>query len=290
MEQDYDVVHAHTPQAGILFLVACLLFRKPLRGTVYTVHTTYEHIKFRTRRLLIPVLIFFRRIVCCSQASIDSLPAFYKWLAADTLCAIPNGVDLVRIADARNRLTKRSRGETFTIASVGRIIGIKDPLTLLQAFEDCHDQHSHLIFIGAGDLEDHLARRSSELGLGRQVALSGLIPREKVYEHLFSADVFVSTSLVEGLPVAVLEAMACGCPVILSDIPSHREIAAGTDFITLVATGDPKAFACQIRRLREMTSRERATIGHKCRQFVEERFSLTSMHRRYEEVYTQAGS
>lgn len=288
-EQQYDIVHAHTPQAGILFLVACLLFRKRIDGTVYTVHTTYEHIKFRNRLLLIPVFMFFRRIVCCGQASIYSLPAFYKWLAADTLCAIPNGVDLERIADARERLTKRNRGEKFTIASVGRIIDIKDPLSLLQAFEQCHDTQSQLVFIGAGDMEGRLKLRTSDLGLGRHVILHGLIPREKVYEHLFHADVFVSTSLVEGLPVAVLEAMACGCPVILSDIPSHREIAQGADFIPLVATGDSEGFAHEITRIREMTSDERTRIGQKCRQLVEDRFSLQSMHDQYEAIYAQAG-
>jgi glycosyltransferase involved in cell wall biosynthesis len=295
-EQEYDIVHAHTPQAGILFLVACLLFQKPLlfrrpnHGTVYTVHTTYEHIKFRNRLLLIPVFAFFRRIVCCGQASIESMPAFFRRLAGQRLCAIQNGVDLERIDWARDRSAEPRDRDEFTIVSVGRIIDIKDPLSLLQAFKHCSDKRSQLVFIGAGELELQLRHRIDDLGLGQQVILPGLIAREKVYEHLFHADVFVSTSLVEGLPVAVLEAMACGCPVVLSDIPSHREIAAGTDFIPLVATGDAVGTAREICRFRNMSPAERANVGRQCRQRIEQYFDLRRMHEEYEEVYNQVGS
>lgn len=289
-EQEYDIVHAHTPQAGILFLAVCLLFRKSIRGTVYTVHTTYEHIKFRNRLLLIPVFVFFRRIVCCGQASIDSLPVFFRWLAGHRLRAIQNGVDLQRIDCALDRLAEPLVEGKFTIVAVGRIIGIKDPLSLLHAFQQSNPKQSELVFIGQGDLERHLKDKSNDLGLGRQVILPGLIAREKVYEHLFHADVFVSTSLVEGLPIAVLEAMACGCPVILSDIPSHREIAAGTNFIPLVPIGDTVGFSREICRCRNMSPAERAHVGEQCRQLVEHNFDLRKMHKEYEEVYAQAGS
>ena len=89
----------------------------------------------------------------------------------------------------------------------------------------------------------------------------------------------------EGLPVAVLEAMACGSPVILSDIPPHREIAEGVDFIPIVMTNDISGFASEITKFYEMSPSERAEIGKKCRALVENKFSLDAMHAGYDEVY-----
>ena len=85
--------------------------------------------------------------------------------------------------------------------------------------------------------------------------------------------------------MAVLEAMACSCPVVLSDIPSHREIAAGVDFIPLVRPKDRKELARQIKRFRQMSHSERCDIGKRCRELIEERFSLSTIHGRYDAIY-----
>jgi glycosyltransferase involved in cell wall biosynthesis len=173
------------------------------------------------------------------------------------------------------------------VVSVGRLIQVKNPHSALRAFQQSDDQTSRLEFIGEGYLRDALVTESKAHGLGGRVVITGLIPRERVYEHLMKADVFVSTSRVEGLPVAVIEAMACRRPVLLSDIPAHREIAAGANFIPLIGSDDVDGFAREIKRFRQMPALERARIGDKCRKIVEQRFSLTTMHAGYEAVYAQ---
>ena len=92
---------------------------------------------------------------------------------------------------------------------------------------------------------------------------------------------------MEGLPVAVLEALACRTPMVLSDIPPHREIAHGVDFIPLLPPDDIVGFAREITRYRHMSASERADIGDKCRKLVEDRFSLASMHATYGKIYAQ---
>ena len=89
--------------------------------------------------------------------------------------------------------------------------------------------------------------------------------------------------------MAVLEAMAAGCPVILSDIPPHREVAEDAEFIPFVAPGDLEGFAREIRRYEEMSPEERRTIGRKCRAHVLERFTLPIMHATTEVVYRGSG-
>jgi len=114
-----------------------------------------------------------------------------------------------------------------------------------------------------------------------------LIERDNVFEYFKRADLFVSASWGEGLPVAVLEAMACRRPVILSDIPPHREIAEGVDFIPLIKPDDIAGFAREIKKFREMSASERAVVGQNCRKLIEQRFSLPAMHAGYDEIYAQ---
>jgi glycosyltransferase involved in cell wall biosynthesis len=123
--------------------------------------------------------------------------------------------------------------------------------------------------------------------MNNQVKLPGLIPRNDVYEALANADLFVSTSYGEGLPIAALEAMACRCPVILSDIQPHRELAGGADFIPLVPADDSEGFAREISRFHSLSKEERKAIGEKCRAWAENRFSLTAMHKNYFALYEQ---
>jgi glycosyltransferase involved in cell wall biosynthesis len=99
--------------------------------------------------------------------------------------------------------------------------------------------------------------------------------------------VFISTAKIEGLPYSVLEAMACRCPVVLSDIPSHREISNGSDFIRLVSSENIDGFAEAIKEIRNLSPSERDIIGGKCRRLVERVFSLERFLRSYDEIYCQ---
>lgn len=283
----YDIIHGHMAASGVLFLIANLLHRRSLKSTVFTVHNCYQNHKFRNQLLLIPIFIFFQRVVCCSRSALESFPSFYKWLAGGRLSAIQNGVDMERVDSILGEHQHYVDHDRFTVLSVGRIIKIKNPLTVLSAFRQSAIPASRLVFVGEGDLLETLTAKINECGLEEQVELTGLIPRNEVYQRLAQADVFVSTSFGEGLPVAALEAMACRCPVILSDIQPHREIAAGTDFIPLLPADDTEGFAREINRFQKMSQAERKAIGNHCRDWVEEHFSLTAMNKKYLSLYEQ---
>lgn len=176
-------------------------------------------------------------------------------------------------------------GGRFKVLSVGRLEPVKDPGTLLEAFASLDTEDADLVVVGAGSLEPSVKDHVRELELENAVTLAGLIPRDEVFRQCASADVLVSTSHGEGLPVAVIEAMATECPVILSDIPPHRELADGADFIPIVPTGDREAFAREIRRFMTMPAEERRNIGQLCREHVLARFTLPIMHQGTEAVY-----
>jgi len=287
-KREYDIIHVHTPHAGVLLLVALFMFsmyKKLIPTSVHTVQNSYENFKFRNKLLFIPSFVFFRRLVFCSHASYESFPGFFKWLAGDRMHVVQNAVDLNRI----DRITKTRptvRNDEFTIATVG-LIKIKNPITVLDASYQDNERNTKLIFLGEGSLRPLLTEKIERLGLQQQVQLMGMVARDKVFEYFSLADLFVSASWGEGLPVAVMEAMACGRPVVLSYIAPHREIVEGIDFIPLIKPDDVAGFAQEIKKFREMSVSERTVIGQKCRKLIEERFSLPIMHAGYKEVYAK---
>lgn len=283
----YDIIHVHSPHLGLFLLLASIsASAKLLPSTVYTFHNSYQNYRLRNRLMLYPIFAAFGRVVCCSKSSFSSLPRILRWLARGKIRTVQNGVDINRVDQVVGGNEDSVEDDPFTIVTVGRLIGIKQPAFVMDAFTKGIDRSSRLIFIGEGHLMPELANEAKTLGSKSEVILTGLITRNETYGYLAKANLFISASMGEGLPLAVLEAMACRCPVILSDIPPHREIANGTEFIPLIQPNDTNGFAKEIRRFQSMSISERAMIGIQCRQHVEKHFGLATMHGGYAEVYS----
>ncbi len=285
----YDIVHIHAPHLWIPFLLASVLMMRVelLCSTVFTVHTSYPNLKFRNRLMLVPAFMLCRRIVFCSHSSLQSFPKVFRWLAGKRISVIENGADIGRVDQALRNSLDSSKDSCFTIIVIGRLIELKNVITIVRAFSECNDHSNRVVFVGEGPLRQALTSESERLGIAERVEVTGLIPREQVYEYMKTANLFISASRVEGLPIAVLEAMACRCPVVLSDIPPHREIAEDTDFIRLIQPDNIPGFVHAIGQFQAMSQAERMDVGEKCRRLVERRFSLTAMLSKYEELYNQ---
>ena len=287
-EREYDVIHVHTPHAGVLLLMGLFIFgryRELKPTTVHTIQNSFPNFKLRNKLLHIPSFPLFQRLIFCSHASRESFPALLKWMGGNRTEVVQNAVDIDRI----DRLAKdgqASHNGQFSIATVG-LIKIKNPFTVLEAFSQSNNESSNLVFIGEGNQEPMLAQEIKILGMQQRVEVTGLIERDEVFRYFTRADLFVSASWGEGLPVAVLEAMACRRPVLLSDIPPHREIAEGVDFIPLIRPHDVAGFAREITKFKEMPDPDRVAVGQACRRLIEERFSLPAMHAGLAEVYAQ---
>ncbi len=288
-DREYDVIHVHTPHAGLLLLIYLFfsgLYNRLKPSTVHTIQNSYKNFKLRHQIMFIPSFAFFQHLVFCGKASYESFPNFFKWLSNGRTNVVQNAVDIDRIDRVINKIDQDSRSDQFEIVTVG-LIPMKNPFTMLEAFQKSLGQSSKLVFLGEGKLRPLVTSEIEESGLENQVALTGMIERDKVFEYYAKADLFVSASWGEGLPVAVLEAMACRSPVLLSDIPPHREIAEGVDFIPLIKPDDVDGLAREFKKFNEMSGLERKAIGQKCREIIAERFSLLAMHDGYAEIYAQ---
>jgi glycosyltransferase involved in cell wall biosynthesis len=286
--RNYDIVHVHAPEIAPLVLLGLALMPhrwSVWRSLVYTVTDSFHDYDVRDKISMLPIFAAFRRVVFCSHAARESFPSLWRWMAGGRSRTVQNAADLDRVESAIAGKPRRRADSKFDIVAVGRLEEVKDPFTLVAAFRLIVDERSHLALIGAGSLQRSVvAELQASLPPGR-VELTGLIPRDEVFVRCHDADLFVSASLGEGLPVAVIEAMATGCPVVLSDIPPHRELAEGASFIPLVPCGDAEAFAREIERFRSMSPEERAKVGRMCRDHVRARFDLATMQVTLENLY-----
>lgn len=286
----YGVVHAHAPASGAALLAANLSRRRSMARCVFTMQNSFQNYRLRNRLFLVPIFATFPAIVLCSEAVRETLPRVLRALGGSRVVVVPNAVDLARIDRTLGSRVPKCGGDRFTVVSVGRLIDIKNLFTLLDAFALSVADNSRLVVVGDGPLRPRLQAAADAVGQPAAVTFTGLVDRDDVYRRLARADLYVSTSYGEGMPVAVLEAMACSQPVLLSDIPPHREIARGADFIPLIPADDVTGFAQQIRRFRAMPAQERAAVGRACRRLVENRYGIPAMHASLNSVYQRVST
>ena len=165
----------------------------------------------------------------------------------------------------------------------GRLDRVKGFELLLDAFGLVRDSiPAHLVLVGEGEYRSSIERRVAALGLTEAVHLLGR--RDDVPSLLKSADVFVFTSLTEGMPNSVIEAMACGLPVVSTDVAACRELIMDGNTGCLVRSRSPRAFADAVIRL--WNDRDSATaMAERAKESVRGWFDLKACARRWEHFY-----
>jgi glycosyltransferase involved in cell wall biosynthesis len=131
----------------------------------------------------------------------------------------------------------------FTLLYVGRLAPLKDHATLLRAVALTRSHHPEvqLWIVGDGPRETGLRKLAGELGLNECVTFFG--EQADVSPFMLAADLFVSSSVTEGLPVSLLEAMSVGLPALVTDVGGMGEIARLSGSVTLVPASDPAGMA-----------------------------------------------
>jgi glycosyltransferase involved in cell wall biosynthesis len=204
-------------------------------------------------------------VVATSRGVGDDLSAHFG-VRADVMTTIPNPFNLRAIARAAEEpLALTAREGVPVIVSAGRLAEAKnwplliDSLSLLK-----REREFHAVILGAGDLEADVRRRIDEAGLNADVTLCGF--QANPWKYMARGDVFVLTSRYEGFGNVLVEAMACGTPVVATASPGTRAIVeSGSDGI-LVEHHNARAVADAIGRvLRDGDLRQRLRDGARAR-------------------------
>ncbi|MDX2042624.1 MAG: glycosyltransferase [Acidobacteriota bacterium] len=199
---------------------------------------------------------------------------------------IPNGVDMQRIDEADARGIREELGialDDFVVGTVARLDLNKDTLTLLKAFAAITQSPKlKLLIVGDGEQRTLLERFVGKQGLNRNVIFAGM--RRDVPSLLKAMDVFALSSLSEGMPLTVLEAMATRLPVVATAVGALPELVEEGSTGFLVPVGDAEAMAEKLRRF-VADHRLAKSFGEEARRKIEHQFSLDRMLQRYAELY-----
>ena len=276
-----DIVHTHTAKAGALGRVAARLAGVPV--VVHTFHGSVFDGYFGPS-----VARFFQWIERILALGSDTIVAVSERVAADLaerkiaprkkIEVVPLGLELGRFQDVQQRRgeLRRELGvppQARLVGSVGRLVAIKDLGTLLRSMVQLSATQPDSILLVVGDGPDRpaLEMEAERLGLGSRARFLGFRDDlERIYADL---DVAVNCSLNEGTPVALIEAMASGVPVLATAVGGTPDLLEEGRLGRLVPPGDPRALACALSETLSGgdDSAEKAALA---RRRVLQRFSL----------------
>jgi glycosyltransferase involved in cell wall biosynthesis len=282
-----DLVHALMYQA-----IQLCRFVKRRSGVPFRLVSS-PRVNYRTRSIWSLLVDRWLRgaddlLIAESEASRDFLTRRLGY-AAERVRTVHNGVELPEVPSAaerkRARLQLGLREDETLLLAMGRLDEQKGPRVLVEAAARLkRGRKPRCAIIGDGPWRDRLRAQVARLGLQRVVQLPG--ERGDVRSWLSAGDIFVLPSLWEGLPNALLEAMALGLPVAASRVDGVCEaVADGRDGL-LVPPGDPAALAQALASLMDDAGL-RLRLGRAARARVAGDFTLTAMLSGHENAYQQ---
>lgn len=266
---DIDIIHLHSSKAGFLGRIVSFLLGKSSR-TIYTPHAiSFLRLDVSPKKRKIFIWMerfasfFGGKIVACSQSEKEAI----EEQGIKNVTFINNGIKKLQIEKKVNTSDKT------IIISVGRLSIQKNPKLFNDiALEFIDNPNIQFIWCGDGELKSELTSPN--------IKYTGWIEQKKLESYLANADIYLSTSLWEGLPLSVLEAMSIGLPVILSNCVGNRDLVEdnGVLYIDKIEA---------VKNINELLKNKIWTNkkGHNSKIIVENNFNMRNMAISYLNIY-----
>ncbi|MGL6256872.1 glycosyltransferase [Aeromonas caviae] len=279
-----DIVHSHMVHANIFSRLLRLTIKMP--KLICTAHSSNEGglVRMLAYRLTNSLCDINTNV---SQEAVD-ISVKRGATPANRIIAMHNGIDIERfVFDIVSR--KKLRDELGLVESiplilaVGRLTEAKDYPNLLTAFQRIISTGSmaHLVIIGSGEEFINLNSIVAELGLKNRVHFLGL--RYDVQQWMSAADVYVMSSAWEGMPLVLLEAMACERVVVATDCGGVKEVVGDAGF--LVPPRDSQLLADALVKALSLPMAEKDKLTKLARSRVVERYSIDSVCEKWLSIY-----
>ena len=239
-----------------------------------------------------------RHAECITALSELTGQALRQWFLLDParIAVILNGINLATLVagEAQRQRIRQRLGiadDTWLILAVGRLVPDKGHRYLIDALTRAEvrrtGQSFRLVLVGDGPLRNELQAQARSRGLEQQITFAGLLPHDEVPGWLWAADIAVLPSLAEGLPLSLLEAMACGRPVIASRVGAVANVLKDGVSGLLVHAGQPASLASALAEL--LSNRILARqLGERAQSYARASFDQQRMIEQFEQVFLQA--
>lgn len=295
-----EIVHTHMAKAGALGRLAAMLSGVPIRVHTFHGNVFRGYFSPRMTRTFVRIERFLARhtdcIVAISESQKTELTENYRIVSPDKVVVIPLGLDLDRFLESSQRTgaiqsEMDSDPETPLVAWVGRFTAIKAPESFLDCAVQLRNSGARFVMVGGGELFEASRRRVQEQHLAKLIALLGW--RRDLPSIYADCRVVVCTSLNEGTPVALLEAMASARAVVSTDVGGVRDLMVGPAlrvnrmeiFQNGILVGcRPGELADAVRYLLDHPERCHA-MGRIGREFVRDRYSHHRLANDLERLY-----
>jgi glycosyltransferase involved in cell wall biosynthesis len=285
----FDLIHCHGYRADLLSLVASTCFRLPVVATVHGFTPNDRYLRLY-RKLDLFALRHFKRVMAVSAQMEQDLvaagldPARVQFIT--NAVATPSGAGLQAARrEIRARLGIPETG--FVFGFVGRLSEEKGLQHLLRAFQTLSgaDGHAHVVLVGDGPEQPALEQTAREMGLTDRITFAGF--QSDTSRWYAAMDAFVLPSLTEGTPLALLEAMAHGVPVVATAVGGVPAIVEDQKNGLLVPPADPAALSEAMRAVaRDRQLRQRLSAAGA--RLVQEQFNIERWTRKVEDLYMAA--
>jgi glycosyltransferase involved in cell wall biosynthesis len=263
-----ELVHTYGAMAAWMAGIPCIL---------NTIHGTKGPQLSRNYRVLLP---WTDAVVTVSAETADQFSA-ERLRYRRKFHVVRNGIPVAKFT-ARSA-QPGSQWPRIRIGTVARLVGIKDQDTLIRAF--CMVQKNYpgaeLHFLGDGPLRQKLEQLAKQLELSGNITFHGA--SANVAGFLSNLDLFAMSSLSEGLPIAVLEAMAAGLPIVSTRVGGISEVAAEHAAAAYCPPGNPKALADAMGSV--LHPQRMSDMGRVSQSIARESFTVEAMSASYEALY-----
>ena len=287
-ENKIDILHCHRHKPSFYGAIAGIFAKTP-------VVLSHVHGLSRTRNLVRRIVNFilfkrFNRIIGCARSVQDDVLRDNRFLSAEKVSVLENSVDCQRFIDvpitkAQAKQMLGLSSDVFVFGTIGRLAPTKGLTYLIEAFSKAKEKipSAHLVIFGDGACRTELEELASKLSCSDSIHFLG--HRDNIEQLIKGMDVFVLSSIAEGMPRAILEAMAAGIPCIATEAGGIPEIINTPDVGLLVPAMDENALKDAMITLANAPTQNLKDLIEKARERVLTNFNHDVVKKKLENTY-----
>ena len=291
--KNFDIIHLHYPFFGTAEIVWLYKLLHPKTKLIIHYHMDVVNLPLLAKILSFPsklirtlLLKSADKITCASLDYIKNsdIANFYQ-NHKDKFYEIPFGIDIEEFK-IKNKKEEKDKKNILFVGTLDKAHYFKGLEYLLNAVSKLQDIDFQLLIIGNGDRREHYENLAKKLNIKDKVVFVGFVDNKKLVRYYNLADVFVFPSIdkSEAFGMVLLEAMACGIPVIASNIPGVRSVFKDKEQGYLVEPRNIKDLSSKLNKILS-NKKIRLEMSIKARKLVERKYSLKTVKERLNKIY-----